>query len=82
MANDQFLRDKHDAQVDYLEKASSASAQSPVSREVEALDPYTNKRLTRKFDFHILPWLFAIWLLAYIDRANIGNARIDGEEVW
>jgi MFS family permease len=25
-----------------------------------------------------VPWLFALWLLAFIDRSNIGNARING----
>lgn len=41
-------------------------------------DPATEKLLNRKFDTHILPWLFGMWLLAFIDRANIGNAKIDG----
>jgi hypothetical protein len=26
----------------------------------------------------VVPWLFGLWLLAFIDRSNIGNARIDG----
>lgn len=42
------------------------------------LDPAMDKILNRKFDRHILPWLFGMWLLAFIDRANIGNAKIDG----
>lgn len=25
-----------------------------------------------------MPWLFGLWLLAFIDRSNIGNAKIDG----
>lgn len=33
---------------------------------------YTNPLLT------VVPWLFGLWLLAFIDRSNIGNARIDG----
>ncbi|KAF1846006.1 MFS general substrate transporter [Cucurbitaria berberidis CBS 394.84] len=37
-----------------------------------------DKRLNRKFDVHILPWLFGIWLFSFIDRSNIGNARIAG----
>lgn len=41
-------------------------------------DAAMNKRLNRKFDTRILPWLFGLWLLAFIDRANIGNAKIDG----
>lgn len=35
-------------------------------------------RITRKFDKHIIPWLFGLWLMAFIDRSNIGNAKIDG----
>lgn len=42
------------------------------------IDPDVDKRLTRKFDKHVVPWLFGLWLLAFIDRSNIGNARIDG----
>jgi hypothetical protein len=26
----------------------------------------------------VVPWLFGLWLLAFIDRSNIGNAKIDG----
>lgn len=42
------------------------------------IDPVIEKRITRKFDKHVVPWLFGLWLLAFIDRANIGNAKIDG----
>ncbi|KAF7845983.1 hypothetical protein BT93_L5707 [Corymbia citriodora subsp. variegata] len=41
-------------------------------------DPKIEQRILRKCDKHILPWLFGIWLCAFIDRSNIGNARIDG----
>ena len=46
--------------------------------DVATTDPKINKRITRKFDKHVVPWLFGIWLLAFLDRANIGNAKIDG----
>ena len=48
------------------------------SHEFPALDHALDRRITRKFDFHIVPWLFGLWLLAFIDRSNIGNARIVG----
>ncbi|KAK3053952.1 hypothetical protein LTR09_005232 [Extremus antarcticus] len=41
-------------------------------------DPQLDKRINRKFDLHIVPILFGLWLFAFVDRANIGNARIDG----
>ena len=42
------------------------------------IDPEVDKRITQKFDRRVVPWLFGLWLLAFIDRSNIGNARIDG----
>lgn len=44
----------------------------------DGLDSDLDRRISRKFDTHIVPWLFGLWLLAFIDRSNIGNARIDG----
>ena len=76
--------------LSHVEKTAHVEAQFEI-------DPVIDKRVTRKFDAHILPWLFAIWsvqgiaavekrrridflsrLFAFIDRSNIGNARIDG----
>ncbi|MCJ1303745.1 hypothetical protein MMC08_006555 [Hypocenomyce scalaris] len=42
------------------------------------IEPELDRRITRKFDKHVVPWLFGLWLLAFIDRSNIGNAKIDG----
>jgi hypothetical protein len=42
------------------------------------INPVIDRRVTRKFDLHIPPWLFGIWLLTFIDRSSIGNAEIDG----
>ncbi|TPX09562.1 uncharacterized protein E0L32_009305 [Thyridium curvatum] len=49
-----------------------------LDQEAIELDPHLDKKLDRKFDLHIIPWLFGIWLLSFIDRSNIGNAKIDG----
>jgi hypothetical protein len=42
------------------------------------IDPVIDKRAKWKFDLHIVPWLFGIWLLTFIDRSSIGNAKING----
>jgi len=42
------------------------------------VDTALDKGITRKFITHFVPWLFGLWLLASIDRSNIGNAQIDG----
>lgn len=39
------------------------------------IDPALDAIITKKLDRHIVPWLFGLWLLAFIDRSNIGNAR-------
>lgn len=46
--------------------------------EVIQIDPIIDARITREFDKPVVPLLFGLWLLAFIDRSNIGNARIDG----
>ncbi len=46
--------------------------------EPEDISPALDRAITRKFDHRIVPWLFGLWLLAFIDRSNIGNAKIDG----
>lgn len=60
--------------VEMSEKTSPPDS-SPLRLEI---DPALDRALTRKFDMHLVPWLFGLWLLAFIDRSNIGNARIDG----
>ncbi|RPA94805.1 major facilitator superfamily transporter [Choiromyces venosus 120613-1] len=36
------------------------------------------KKLVRKIDFYLVPMLWVMYILNYIDRTNIGNARIAG----
>ncbi|CAG9954692.1 unnamed protein product [Clonostachys rosea f. rosea IK726] len=38
-------------------------------------DPDAERRLVRKLDRTILPWIMLLYLLSYLDRANMGNAR-------
>lgn len=39
-----------------------------VPTEIVDIDPALDRAITRKFDLHLLPWLFGIWLFAFIDR--------------
>ncbi|KAL3421922.1 major facilitator superfamily protein [Phlyctema vagabunda] len=36
------------------------------------------KRIRRRMDMRIVPTVFVLYLLCFIDRANVGNARIQG----
>lgn len=51
---------------------------SDISGQEVQIDSNLEATITKKFDRRIVPWLFGLWLLAFIDRSNIGNARIDG----
>ncbi|KAF2405535.1 MFS nicotinic acid transporter-like protein Tna1 [Trichodelitschia bisporula] len=37
-----------------------------------------DKKLVRKLDLKLIPWLSFLYLISFLDRTNIGNAKIDG----
>jgi hypothetical protein len=45
---------------------------------VVAVDPEADRRLVRKMDLHIIPPLMLLSLFCFLDRFNIGNAKIQG----
>lgn len=42
------------------------------------IDPIMEKKLVRKLDWNLVPLVMAMYLLAFLDRSNIGNAKIAG----
>jgi len=61
---------------------STASKLSSPSRDVATIsvivDAVTERHLLRKIDLHVYPILFIIYMLSFLDRINISNARIQG----
>ncbi|PMD51012.1 MFS general substrate transporter [Hyaloscypha bicolor E] len=49
---------------------------SSTSSEVENLS--LERALLWKLDYHILPLLYLAYIITFIDRANIGNVKIEG----
>ena len=41
--------------------------------DTSAIDP---RKLKRKIDFRLLPWLTLLYLMSVLDRGSIGNARV------
>lgn len=41
---------------------------SYVDPDAPALDAETNRRLVRKIDIYVLPWLCGLYILQYIDK--------------
>ncbi|GHJ84093.1 hypothetical protein NliqN6_0495 [Naganishia liquefaciens] len=64
------------------EKADITSSLQDAAPSPQALayDLQASKRLARKMDIHNVPIVALCYLFAFIDRTNIGNARLAGIE--
>ncbi|KAK2616192.1 hypothetical protein QQS21_000824 [Conoideocrella luteorostrata] len=49
-----------------------------VSASDLVIDPIAERKLLRKLDFIIIPTFFVIYMMSFLDRINISNARIQG----
>ncbi|KAG2363325.1 MFS general substrate transporter [Suillus spraguei] len=45
---------------------------------VEELNPGERVRILRKLDWHLLPFVSLLYMLSFLDRANVGNAKVAG----
>ena len=70
--------EKHDLSEDSTDKSSSS--EDKTSCDIESADRKAEKRLLWKCDTHVLPMISILYMLAFLDRINIGNARIQGME--
>ncbi|KAJ4137878.1 hypothetical protein NW754_001523 [Fusarium falciforme] len=60
-------------------QADSLKADANVSNNIH-IDPEKENVIIRKFDYFVMPQFVIIIILSYLDRTNIGNARIFGLE--
>lgn len=60
------------------EDPSNDSPDSLATSDTVDLDARAERRLLRKIDLHVYPILFVIYMLSFLDRINISNARIQG----
>jgi sugar phosphate permease len=51
---------------------------SPTSSHEITVNTADEVRLLWKIDLHLLPILFVLYMFAFLDRVNIGNAKIQG----
>lgn len=54
---------------DRVERDAEAGAQAPARVEI---DPEIERRVRRKLDLHLIPLVSGLYLLAFLDRSNIG----------
>ncbi|KIW05498.1 uncharacterized protein PV09_03381 [Verruconis gallopava] len=61
-----------------LEKGQAHTSGDVANAEQPNIDPDIEKRVVRKLDRSVLPLVMVLYLLSFLDRSNIGNARIAG----
>ena len=72
-SSNEYVRPKSDAVV--REKNVSNTLESSGYFEVNTA---AEKKLLWKLDLHVLPILWILYMFAFLDRVNIGNAKIQG----
>lgn len=60
-------------ETEVREKAGLPADFVPATPEEEAA-------VIRRLDWHLLPFVFLLYMLAVLDRSNLGNARLAGLE--
>ncbi|KAL4946427.1 hypothetical protein BDV06DRAFT_182528 [Aspergillus oleicola] len=65
-------------EVEDIEGKPAATHEALVAGYIPGTDE--EKRLVRKIDLYLLPCIWIMYLLSYMDRTNIGNARVAGME--
>lgn len=65
--------------ADVTKEASTPQALEDAGFQ-DSIDPIAEKNLVLKCDMHIIPILCVLFVLSFLDRINIGNARLQGLE--
>ncbi|KAK0615184.1 high-affinity nicotinic acid transporter [Bombardia bombarda] len=66
--------------VTLAEETSASASINNVDQEVQGWDEKATRRLLWRIDTHTIPFMALIYLLCFLDRTNIGNARLDNLE--
>lgn len=61
-------------------EGKKSSSEEGSSSTAESIDRVAEKKLIRKCDLHVIPPITLLFTLSFLDRINIGNARIQGLE--
>jgi hypothetical protein len=62
---------------DVESKLSDKGLDSPTT-DTSPIDPAAERRLLWKLDLTIFPVLYVVYMMSFLDRINISNARIQG----
>lgn len=74
---DSTINDKNSS-LNYVETQSKVEEIDVVTTVDTKVDDTDDKELLWKLDWHLLPILTILYLLSFLDRVNIGQAKLDG----
>ena len=60
------------------EENASVERENVSASQSHIVNPEMERRVIRKMDMRVVPLVMALYILAFLDRSNIGNARIAG----
>ncbi|GIZ37168.1 hypothetical protein CKM354_000062600 [Cercospora kikuchii] len=82
--SDDSASDRKDEKVDEDLSGEHVERQDPDVQQqasvLASIDPAKEKRLVRKIDRWLIPLVMLLYLMSFIDRVNLGNARLYGLE--
>jgi MFS family permease len=58
------------------EDAPTKPPDDDIEGQLEEVDPVAEGKLVRKLDLFVIPVVMLLYLLSFLDRVNIGNARL------
>ncbi|KAI0078004.1 MFS transporter [Panus rudis PR-1116 ss-1] len=67
---------RRDSSAKDPEKWLAEDVQVETTSSAYVVDPEAEKRLVRRIDIRLVPASMAIYLLCFLDRSNIGNAKL------
>ncbi|EME43912.1 hypothetical protein DOTSEDRAFT_71651 [Dothistroma septosporum NZE10] len=67
-----------DDSSDTLEKATAGVHAVPSDADLPDYNDKETTKILRKVDYRLVPMLTLLYLLAFLDRGNIGNAKVAG----
>lgn len=69
------LTGEAETQVERVESSTDTSLtkEDPSEFDFSSID---EKKLLRKLDWVLVPWLSFLYLLSFLDRTSIGNAKV------
>ncbi|CAG9936471.1 unnamed protein product [Clonostachys rosea f. rosea IK726] len=67
--------------IEYERAQLLANLPDPDAGKTDEERKEIDKKLMRKVDLWLIPWLSLLYLLSFLDRTNIGNARLEGMEL-